>query len=76
MSLSYSIILGIAIFFNLCTVLFLGHLISFHIILQKMGLTTFEYIQEKANRKDKKSKIYREVKNEEKPSTDQQPPYY
>jgi hypothetical protein len=64
MKLSYSLILGIALFFNLCTVLFLGHLISFHLILQKLGMTTFEYIQDKANRKNQKSKIYREVKKD------------
>jgi hypothetical protein len=64
MSVSYSVILGFAIFFNVLTVMFLGHLISFHIVLQRKGMTTFEYISEKKNRKNQKSKIYREVKSE------------
>ena len=37
-------------FFNLCAVLFLGHLIWFHIMLQRKGMTTFEYIRWKEDR--------------------------
>ena len=62
MRVSYAVILGFAIFFNVLAVLFLGHLISFHLLLQREGKTTFEYILEKNNRKNQKSKIYRDVK--------------
>jgi hypothetical protein len=72
MTVGYSVILGIALFFNLLAVLFLGHLISFHLILQSKGMTTFEYIMDKANRKNQKSKIYREV-NSEKPKEEEPP---
>ena len=33
MRLGYSVILGLALLFNLLAVLFLGHLISFHLVL-------------------------------------------
>ena len=52
MTVGYSVILGITLFFNLLAVLFLGHLISFHLVLQSKGMTTFEYIMDKANRKN------------------------
>ena len=72
MRVGYSVILGIVLLFNLLTVLFLGHLISFHLVLQGKGMTTFEYIMDKANRKNQKSKIYREV-NQEK-AKEEEPP--
>jgi len=52
-------------FFNTGAILFLGHLISFHLYLQKHKLTTFQYLMEKQNRKDHKSKIFREVNHED-----------
>jgi hypothetical protein len=51
----------VAIFLNSGAVLFLGHLISFHIYLQREKLTTFEYLQIKKNRRNYRSKIFREV---------------
>ena len=47
--IEFQIIIGIACFFNLCALLFLGHLTYFHIMLQKRGMTTYEYIRWKAN---------------------------
>lgn len=41
----FGIVLWVAIFFNFLALLFLGHLIPFHIYLQKKGLSTFEYIK-------------------------------
>lgn len=49
-------LLAVAVFFNLCVFLFLGHLICFHLLLQRKGMTTFEYIRWKEDRK-KASKI-------------------
>lgn len=72
MRVGYSVILGIALFFNLLAVVFLGHLISFHLVLLSKDMTTFEYIMDKANRKNQKSKIYREV-NSEKPKEETPP---
>ena len=72
MTVVYSVILGIALFFNLLAVVFLGHLISFHLVLKRKGMTTFEYIMDKANRKNQKSNIYREV-NSEKPKEEEPP---
>jgi len=54
-----------AIFFNVLATAFLGHLISFHIFLQRKNLTTFEYIQIKENRQNRKSRLFREVHKEE-----------
>lgn len=48
--LEFQIAIGVAMFFNLCAVLFLGHLIWFHIMLQRKGMTTFEYIRWKEDR--------------------------
>jgi hypothetical protein len=66
MSIEFDVILAVSMAFNLAAILFLGHLISFHIYLQKKKITTFEYIQLKLNRKNHKSKIFREVKHDEK----------
>lgn len=44
MKTEYNAILGISLVFNTAAMAFLGHLISFHIFLQKKKLTTFEYI--------------------------------
>ena len=41
--------LWVAVAFNLAVMGFLGHLISFHIYLRHLGLTTFEYIRLKEN---------------------------
>ena len=73
MRVSYSVILGIAIFFNVLTIIFIGHLICFHIILQREDKTTFEYILEKNNRKNQKSKIYRDVNNDKKDAQSKPP---
>ena len=72
MRVGYSVILAFVLLFNLLAVLFLGHLIYFHLVLQSKGMTTFEYIMDKANRKNQKSKIYREV-NLEKPKEEEPP---
>ena len=44
----FEILILIACFFNLIALVFLGHLTIFHIMLQKRGLTTYEYIRLKA----------------------------
>ena len=54
--IEFSIFIAIACFFNLCALLFLGHLTLFHIMLQRRGMTTYEYIRWKANN-TRKSKI-------------------
>lgn len=56
-----TVILSITLFFNTAAILFLGHLISFHLYLKSKKMTTFEYIQWKENRQQHKSKIFREV---------------
>ena len=43
--------LTVAVIFNLITALFLGQLIIFHLMLQKKGMTTFEYIRWKEDRR-------------------------
>ena len=48
--LEFQIAIGIAIVFNFGAVLFLGHLICYHIMLQHKGMTTFEYIRWKEDR--------------------------
>jgi hypothetical protein len=53
----------IAYFFNLCAVIFLGHLIVFHIMLQKKEMSTYAYIVWKEDRK-KASKIVVKVQNQ------------
>ena len=52
------------VIFNLLTFGFLGHLIIFHIRLQKLKMTTYEYIKIKENRK-RESKIVRRINKEE-----------
>lgn len=42
---SHKVILIIAIVFNTASVLFLGHLITFHVNIKRKGITTYEYIQ-------------------------------
>ena len=44
MKSDYTIILAVVLFLNVAAMLFLGHLISFHVYLKKVGMTTFEYI--------------------------------
>ena len=60
----FQIIIAIACFFNLCALLFLGHLTYFHIMLQRRGMTTYEYIRWKANI-TRKSKIVKSKKDKE-----------
>jgi hypothetical protein len=55
----YNVLVSISLVFNTAAILFLGHLISFHVYLQSKKMTTFEYIQLKMNRKNYKSKIFR-----------------
>lgn len=55
----YNAIVSIALIFNTAAIIFLGHLISFHVYLQSKQMTTFEYIQMKQNRVNYKSKIFR-----------------
>lgn len=62
----FKVILIIAVFFNSCSIIFLGHLISFHVFLQKKGLSTFDYLMMKKDKLGYKSKIFREVKHDEK----------
>ena len=50
----FGIVLWIAVFLNFCTLIFLGHLVPFHLYLQRKGLTTFEYIKIKEDRKKEK----------------------
>jgi len=50
----------VAVLFNLATFLFLGHLIGFHIRLQRMKLTTYEFIKLKEDRK-RESKIVKRI---------------
>jgi len=45
----FEILIMIACFLNLCALLFLGHLTLFHIMLQRRGMTTYEYIRWKEN---------------------------
>ncbi len=59
MKSDYTIILAVVLFLNVAGMLFLGHLISFHVYLKKVGMTTFEYIQYKANKGSYKSKIFK-----------------
>jgi hypothetical protein len=47
--------------FNVATLIFLGHLTWFHIKLQKMEITTYEYIRMKEN-KTEPSKIKKRVR--------------
>lgn len=56
-------VLSVSLAFNVAATLFLGHLIYFHFYLQRIKVTTFEYIQIKMN-KTHKSKIFRQVKQE------------
>jgi len=44
MTTEFKAILITSIVFNTASIGFLGHLISFHIFLQKKQITTFEYI--------------------------------
>ena len=57
----YNVILGIVLFFNTATLLFLGHLITFHVYLQSKRLSTYDYIQIQQNKQNYKSKIFRQV---------------
>ena len=49
LQVEFSILIGIASFLNLLALIFIGHLIYFHIYLQRKGMTTYEYIRWKAN---------------------------
>lgn len=65
MTTEFKTILIVSIVFNTAAIGFLGHLISFHIFLQKKKLTTFEYIQIKQGRQNHKSRIFREVNHDD-----------
>ncbi|CDW91758.1 probable palmitoyltransferase zdhhc1 [Stylonychia lemnae] len=65
MTTEFKTILITSIVFNTAAIGFLGHLISFHIFLQKKQLTTFEYIQIKQGRMNYKSKIFKEIHHED-----------
>jgi len=65
MTTEFKAILITSIVFNTASIGFLGHLISFHIFLQKKNITTFEYIQIKMGRMNYKSRIFREVNHED-----------
>eukprot|EP00347_Sterkiella_histriomuscorum_P012782 403367241 len=65
MNTEFHVLLIASLIFNTAAIGFLGHLISFHIMLQHKKLTTFEYIQIKLGRQNHKSKIFREVNHEE-----------
>lgn len=47
--MEFQVLIFIACFFNLCALLFLGHLTLFHVMLQRRKMTTYEYIRWKAN---------------------------
>lgn len=53
-------VLWVALFFNLLCFGFLGHLILFHIRLQRIKLTTFEYIKLSQKRKESKVVVRKE----------------
>ena len=50
MTTSYNAVLGITLILNTAAILFLGHLIFFHLNLQSKHMTTFEYIQWQQNK--------------------------
>jgi palmitoyltransferase len=54
----FKICLFIAVSFNLIALIFLAHLIVFHIRLQKLNLSTFDYLRLQEN-KSRESKIVR-----------------
>jgi hypothetical protein len=47
----FSALLYIALLFNFVTLLFLAHLIYYHINLLRRGMTTYEYIREQQDKK-------------------------
>lgn len=53
-------VLWVTVIFNILTFGFLGHLIFFHIRLQRMKMTTFEFIKMKEERK-RESKIVKRI---------------
>lgn len=44
-AIDFTIALSVALFFNILSVLFLGHLIQFHLQLARLKMTTFDYIK-------------------------------
>ena len=60
LSKQFTIILFVACFFNLASMLFLGNLTTLHIHLQKLNMTTFDYIKWK-ERRTRRSKVIRLV---------------
>ena len=59
----FQIAVIISMLLNLAALLFLGHLIAFHLMLQKREMTTYEYIRWKQNRSGE-SKIVRRKSKE------------
>lgn len=45
LEVEFTVLLSISCFFNVGTLIFLGHLVYFHIYLMRKGMTTFEYIR-------------------------------
>ena len=66
--LEFEILIIIACFFNFCALIFLAHLTHFHMMLQKRGMTTYEYIRWKANN-TRASKIVRRKSDKEESET-------
>lgn len=60
----FAICLIVAVVFNVIASLFVGHLIVFHLVLQRKGMTTFDYIRWKEDRK-RASRIVVKVPKEE-----------
>lgn len=52
------------VFFNIATFGFLGHLIAFHMRLQRMKMTTYEFIKLKEDHK-RESKIVKRINRSE-----------
>lgn len=58
-------VLWVVVFFNLLTFGFLGHLIIFHMYIQKEGISTYEHIKRKENRKKASKIVVRVTRDEE-----------
>ena len=63
--IEFQVLIGLACFFNFLALLFLGHLTAFHIMLQRKGMTTYEYLRWKANN-TRASKIVKRKADKEK----------
>ena len=61
-------VLSLACIFNALTILFLTHLVGFHIYLQREELTTFDYLMGQVGKRGKKSKLFKKVNKEDEES--------